>query len=310
MTTSAVGGQGHLGESDDGEYLLTGEAVALELPPASLGVRAIAGMIDMAVVFFMLPTVLFAVFMPLANVLDQTALTAVFVPTVLLVVVGFPTILETLTGRTVAKMILGLRTLRDDGGPISFRHAFTRHMVGLVEVYLLMGAPALVSGLLNTRAKRLGDFAAGTYVVRDRMTFPWPTPAAVPLPLAAWASTADIAPLPDQLSLSIRELLRRAPQIRPEPRHQLAQHLAAQALVYVSPGPPLGTPPEVFLEAVLVERGRRDWERLQRDEEIRRRLTGRGLPVMSDGPAVQSPMTSPEQFGSSSVTPPVERLRG
>ena len=45
-------------------------------------------------------------------------------------------------------------------------------------------------------------------------------------------------------------------------------------MAHVAPGPPLGTPPEVFLEALLVERGRRDWARLQRDDALRRRLTG------------------------------------
>ncbi|GAB76791.1 hypothetical protein AUCHE_03_00080 [Austwickia chelonae NBRC 105200] len=305
-----MGGQGRPGQADDGEYLLTGEAVALDLPPASLGVRALAGVIDMVITFFVMPIALGTVFTIFGEKVDKAALMAMVVPTVFLVVVGIPTLTETLTGRTLAKMMLGLRTLRDDGGPISFRHAFTRHMVGLIELYTLLGSPALVSGLLNGRAKRLGDFAAGTYVVRDRMTFPWPTPASVPLPLAAWASTADIAPLPDQLSLSIRELLRRAPQIRPEPRHQLAQHLAAQALRYVSPGPPLGTPPEIFLEAVLVERGRRDWERLQRDEEIRRRLTGRGLPVLSEERLVSPMVPPPGQGVSAGFIPPAGMPRG
>lgn len=247
----------------------------LDLPAAALGMRALSGLLDVALVGVAGWTAISLLVVFLASGLDQAAIAGVSVVLMVVLLVAFPTLLESLTGRTLGKMMLGLRTLRDDGGPITFRHALTRHLVGLIEVYALAASPALVCGLLNARSKRLGDVAAGTYVVRDRVRPPWPKQGVVPPPLVAWARGADLAPLPDQLALSIRELLARAPQIRPEPRAQLAHTLARQALQYVSPGPPLGTPPEAFLVALLVERGRRDWERLQRDEALRRRLTGR-----------------------------------
>ncbi len=267
-------GEGNLGGALSDDDLVTGEAVALDLPPASLGVRALSGVVDAFLTFSIISTVVSVLTLPFAQMLDDAAAAGVAVITTVVAFVAFPTALEAMTGRTLAKMMFGLRTLRDDGGPIAFRHALTRHLVGLVEVYGMLGAPALVTGLLNGRSKRLGDIAAGTYVVRDRMKAPWPKRGMIPPPLVPWARSADIAPLPDQLALSIRELLARAPQIRPEPRAQLAHGLAREALQYVAPGPPLGTPPEVFLEALLVERGQRDWARLQREEHLRRRLTG------------------------------------
>lgn len=273
-TTGAGYAEGHIGGLLAADELVTGEAVALDMPAAALGMRAMSGLLDVTLTAMIGGTVLSMVLGPFIESLDPAATAGVGVVVTVLLLVGVPTALETFTGRTLAKMMLGLRTLRDDGGPVAFRHALTRHLVGLVEVYLLVGAPALVSGLLNRKSKRLGDLAAGTYVVRDRLRQPWPKTGVVPPPLMAWASTADLAPLPDQLALSIRELLARAREIRPQPRHQLANTLARQAMAYVSPGPPLGTPPEVFLEALLVERGRRDWVRLQRDEALRRRLTG------------------------------------
>lgn len=257
-----------------GDDLVTGEAVVLDLPAAALGMRAMSGLLDLVLTAGVGGTIVSILVAPIAARLDQAAAAGVAILATVLLLVGVPTALESLTGRTPAKMMLGLRTLRDDGGPIAFRHALTRHLVGLVEVYVLIGAPALVCGVLNRRSKRLGDVAAGTYVVRDRIRPPRPKSGTVPPQLAHWAASADIAPLPDQLALSIRELLARAGQIRPQPRLQLANTLARQAMGYVSPGPPLGTPPEVFLEALLVERGRRDWARLQRDEALRRRLTG------------------------------------
>ena len=58
-------------------------------------------------------------------------------------------------------MALGLRVVRDDGGPIRFRHALVRGLVGVVEIWLTVGAVALVVSLASSQGKRLGDFLAG-----------------------------------------------------------------------------------------------------------------------------------------------------
>ena len=61
-----------------------------------------------------------------------------------LVLVVVPTAVETLThGRSLGKLALGLRTVRDDAGPISFRHSLIRALVGVVEIWMLSGVPAL-----------------------------------------------------------------------------------------------------------------------------------------------------------------------
>lgn len=293
---------GDLAEND----LITGEAVALSLPPASLGMRALSGALDIFLNATVISTVALIALNPLLKVVDVATAAVISVVLTVSLLVALPTAMEAITGRTLAKMMLGLRTLRDDGGPIGFRHAFTRQLITLIEVYPLMGSPALICGLFNNRSKRLGDLAAGTYVVKDRMNVPWPKQGAIPPQLEHWARTSDIAPLPDQLSLSIRELLSRAPHIRPEPRLQLAQSLAGQAVTYVSPGPPVGTPPEVFLETLLVERGRRDYARLQREEALRRRLTGQHHAApgpMSAMPAGPMPSGAPPHAYPATVPP-------
>ncbi|MBW3084670.1 hypothetical protein KEM60_00859 [Austwickia sp. TVS 96-490-7B] len=264
------------GAAQPSENLVTGEAVALDLPSASLGIRALSGVMDLFFTWSIVIVPANAASLFVAGIVDPAVAATVSVVVIVAGMITFPVVCETFSGgRSLAKLVLGLRTIRDDGGPISFRHALTRQLVGVMEIYMFTGAPALVTGLLNTRSKRLGDLAAGTYVVQDRYTPPHPKQGSIAPPLVAWAQHADIAPLPDQLALSIRELLSRAPQIRPVPRQQLAMSLAAQAVAHVSPGPPPGTPPEMFLEAVLVERGRRDWVRLQQQQEFRRRITAR-----------------------------------
>jgi uncharacterized RDD family membrane protein YckC len=192
-------------------------------------------------------------------------------------VVG-PAVLETLTmGRTVGKLVMGTRTVRDDAGPISFHHAFVRHLVGVVEIWVLSGVPALVSALVSSRGKRLGDYAAGTYVVRERFKLQLPWPVQMPPHLAAWARTADVAPLPDSLAVAVRQLLGRTGTLSPQARDLLVTQLVEQVSRHVSPPPPPGTHPIDFLAAVAAERRARDEHRLWREADLRWRLTRRQL---------------------------------
>ena len=198
------------------------------------------------------------------------------VATTVLIAVVFvvlPTTLETLTrGRSVGKVATGLRTVRDDAGPIGFRQALTRALVGFVEIWVLLGVPALISGLVSSKGKRLGDYAAGTYVVRERVHMSLPPPPMMPPHLASWAAGADIARLPDALAMSVRQFLMRAPLLSPDSRAALGTQLHGEVVTYLAPQPPPGTHPELVLAAVIADRRRRDWIRLQRDAALRRRL--------------------------------------
>jgi len=252
--------------------LVTGEAVALELPAAGIALRTLSGFLDVSVAVLAL-----IVGLLLAPLLTQGADEAIAaVATTVLMVLVFvvlPTTLETLTrGRSVGKFATGLRTVRDDAGPIGFRHALTRALVGLVEIWLLLGVPALVSGLVSSKGKRLGDYAAGTYVVRERVHITLPPPPMMPPHLAAWAAGADIARLPDGLAMAVRQFLMRAPLLSPPSRATFGLQLHDEVVAYLAPQPPAGTHPELVLAAVIADRRRRDWIRLQRDAALRSRL--------------------------------------
>jgi uncharacterized RDD family membrane protein YckC len=259
----------------DMDQLVTGEAVALELPPASVGVRLVSGLIDVVIQIGVLIAGSF-----LAVLLSpDEALGAVsgIVLVAFTLVVG-PAMLETLTmGRTVGKLVMGTRTVRDDAGPISFHHAFVRHLVGIVEIWALSGVPALVSSLVSSKGKRLGDYAAGTYVVRSRFRLRLPWPVLMPPYLAGWARTADISPLPDSLAVAVRQLLGRTGTLSPQARDLLVAQIAEQVSRHVSPPPPPGTHPIDFLAAVAAERRARDEYRLWREADLRWRLTRRQI---------------------------------
>lgn len=252
--------------------LVTGEAVALELPAAGIGMHALSGMIDVAIAIAALIAGVIIVPIVLGDADAALASVAVTLLSVL-VFIALPTTLETLTrGRSVGKLAAGLRTVRDDAGPIGFRHALTRALVGFVEIWLLLCVPALISGLLSNKGKRLGDHAAGTYVVRERFHLTLPAPPMMPPVLAAWAAGADIARLPDGLAMAVRQFLMRAPLLSPQSRATLGVQLHHEVLAYLAPQPPAGTHPELILAAVIADRRRRDTIRLQRDADLRRRL--------------------------------------
>lgn len=258
------------GNADEG--LLTGEGVLLEIPAASLPHRLGSGLLDLLVAAIGLIVSMIV----LANVTGGLSDIVIASLTLLVTVawtVGVPTALETFTrGRTLGKLITGLRTVRQDGGPISFRHALTRHLVGFLEIYALFGGPAAVSGFVTERSRRLGDLTAGTDVVRIRSRLPALGAPPMPQELARWATSADLGPLPDGLALQIRRLLLGAAQMTPAARDATGRDLLQQALARVSPPPPPGHPTSVVLAAILAERRRRDALRLDRDELTRRRV--------------------------------------
>jgi uncharacterized RDD family membrane protein YckC len=255
--------------------LVTGEAVALDLPPAGLAARMVSGLIDVALTVALLLLVAL-LFLVMASQADGALLWVASIGTLITVFLVVPTTVETMTrGKSLGKLAMGLRTVRDDAGPISFHHAFVRSLVGLVEIYVFSGAPAFFSALLSARGKRLGDYAAGTYVVRERVTLRLAPPAPMPPSLARWAAGADIASMPTGLAVAVRQFLGRAEQISPESRQALGLRLAEEARPYVAPPPPQGTAPEAFLAAVVAARRDRDSARLARQAELRHRLTAR-----------------------------------
>lgn len=259
--------------SDD---LVTGEAVALELPAASVALRVASGLIDWLVQVLLLVVLTLVALASVATADDALVAVATLVVSVA-VLVALPTAVETVTGgRSLGKLALGLRTVRDDAGPIAFRHAFIRALVGVVEIWLLSGVPALLCALVNSKGKRLGDMVAGTYVVRVRFPAATSRPVTMPPQLASWAAAADVAPMPDGLALAVRQFLDRAEGLHAGSRAALASQLLQQVLVGVAPAPPPGHHPETVLAAVLAERRRRDEWRLNRDQQLRDRLRAHG----------------------------------
>ncbi|MFE5911773.1 RDD family protein [Streptomyces wedmorensis] len=272
---------------------MTGDAVVLGLQPARLPSRALAVLIDLVAVW----TVYLLITMGLAVAtasLDEAAVMAVSIASFLLVLVGAPIAVETLThGRSLGKLACGLRVVRDDGGPIRFRHALVRGAMGVVEILMTFGVVACVASLVSERGRRLGDVFAGALVVRERI--PAARVLAVPPPppwLVGRFAGLDLSAVPEVLWLEVRQYLTRARELDPVVGRRLAERLADELVARTGTPPPPGVPADAFLAGVVAERQARD---------ARRAFAS--APGVSG--AVPSAVTGPPVFASPPVVPPV-----
>ncbi|KOU90702.1 membrane protein [Streptomyces sp. XY593] len=239
--------------------LVTGDAVVLGLRPARLPSRALAILLDLAV--YVTVYVLLTVGLTLATAsLDPAAQAAVGVAGFLLLLVGIPIAVETLShGRSLGKLACGLRVVRDDGGPIRFRHALVRGALGVVELLLTFGTVAAIASLVSARGRRLGDVFAGTLVVRERVPGARVMPVPPPPPwLAGRFTQLDLSAVPDGLWLAIRQYLTRMNQLDPQVGAAMAARLADDLVARTGAPPPAGVPAAAFLMAVVHERQSRD----------------------------------------------------
>lgn len=257
--------------------LVTGDAVVLGLRPARLPSRALAVLLDLVVYGIGFVVVIVGLVAATAS-LDEAAQAAVAVASLLLVVVGVPIAVETLShGRSLGKLACGLRVVREDGGPIRFRHALVRGAMGVVELLLTFGAVACIASLMSERGRRLGDVFAGTLVVRERVPGARVMPVPPPPPwLAGQFAALDLSAVPDGLWLAIRQYLTRMNQLDPHTGAAMAVRLADDVVARTGTPPPPGVPAAAFLMAVVHERQSRDAAR-----------------AFAAGPAVSAPVPAP-----------------
>lgn len=246
-------------------FLVTGDAVALDLRPAGFANRAVALFIDFLVQLVALVAVSLTVALLTDGNLDGALPTAVELTLVVLIVVGYPVAFETLSrGRSLGKLALGLRVVGVDGSPVRFRQSLARALSGIVEFWLTSGLVALASSLLNRQGRRVGDFLAGTVVVQERTGH---RPAAVvemPPPMTGWARVAELSRLPADVAATVHQYLTRYTAFDARTRYEMGLWLADTVSRYVAPPPPPQASPPEFLAAVLAERRRREEERLAR----------------------------------------------
>lgn len=254
---------------DDADDIVIGEGVALQVPAGGFLLRAGGAMIDVLVNFIGLLLSLWGVLVLVdawqratGAYLEGAWWPVIIVSLIATWLVLVPLVVETLSnGRSLGKLVFGLRIVRLDGGAITLRHTLVRALVGAAELYLTSGGIAALAGMLTRRSQRVGDLLAGTYAQLERLPKAQPLHLELPPQLRAWADVVDATLLPDRLARRIRDYFRQAPRLDPAARRRLAGRLARQTKPYVHPIPDVDA--ETFLAGVAIVRRDREWRGMQ-----------------------------------------------
>ncbi|HEY3136990.1 MAG TPA: RDD family protein [Blastocatellia bacterium] len=161
---------------DDELVIETPERVELHYVLANVGNRFLAAAID-----HLIQVVAIVVIIVAAGALSEWQLfnsmntwtAALLVLAVFAIYWGYFVAFETIwSGQTPGKRIMRLRVVREDGRPVRFFEVFVRNLLRLVIDFQPFPSYAIgvVSIIFSARSKRVGDFVAGTVVVKERAT--------------------------------------------------------------------------------------------------------------------------------------------
>lgn len=155
----------------------TPEQVRLKLRLAGIGSRAVAQVIDLSIlaVVYALFTV-GEVMWQWLNVFSRATSYLVGAAVVIsfLIFWGYFIALETaLSGQTVGKRAMKIRVVGRDGRPLSFYAAAIRNLLRLVDFLPIGYLVGMIATVIDGQERRLGDLAAGTVVIQDRMQSLW-----------------------------------------------------------------------------------------------------------------------------------------
>jgi uncharacterized RDD family membrane protein YckC len=240
----------------DAYEIRTPENVVFEFELAGLASRALAWLIDVVVMF--------AALLAASCVVSALQVVAGGFAVALLSIAAFlvqwwySALAEWWTGgRTLGKMVVGLRTLDERGLRITFLQAVVRNLVRIVDLLPALYFVGGVSALLDPSGRRLGDLAAGTIVVRERRA---PPPAQVVPPAQRYNTFISdpivvhaarrIAPLEREAMIGLSLRRERLPlAVRHELFTRLAKHLEARLGV---PRPPFFSEEKYVLNLTAV----------------------------------------------------------
>ncbi|KTR02960.1 hypothetical protein NS184_14680 [Curtobacterium luteum] len=247
---------------DTVDELVVGEAVALDVQPAGIALRLAAALLDAVCTVALYVMLLVGLARVVPSGVDTGWVAALQIAVLVTVLVLVPAAVEATTrGKSVGRYATGTRVVRTDGGAIGFRHAFTRALVGLLELWGTLGSLALLVALFGSRPRRLGDLLAGTVVQHERARRTTDPVVLMPVELGEWARVADVSTLPQRLENRLGAFFRGAADMRPDHRAATAGTLAAAVSGYAHPVPPV--PAEVFLAGVVALRRDRDLRALR-----------------------------------------------
>lgn len=251
---------------DDRYAVETPEVVTIEYAVAGLGSRCLAATVD-TVLILVLQAALGAVLVAMAGAgggvdaaFTSLAL-AIWAVLAFALLWGYYLAFDLAwSGQSPGRRLFGLRVIREGGRPIDFGASAIRNLVRPMDFLPFGYGLGVLVIFADPRARRLGDLAAGTLVVREghALSLDEVARGAAPAPVPPRAPDAPAAPMlsnlhlarPDDYDLA-QEFLRRRADLSLERRARLAADLAAGLRSRL--GLTAGGDPERFVEHFVRE---------------------------------------------------------
>jgi uncharacterized RDD family membrane protein YckC len=232
--------------------IATPEGVEVELTLAGIGSRFMAGALDY--------TIQIVVIVAMALILQPAggAGAAIFTSASFAMIFFYDVLFEVLGGgRTPGKRVNGLRVVRSGGRPITFSRSALRNILRLIDILPGMYAVGMIVMFISPRNQRVGDLAAGSYVVRDRIGGParphrmTERPEVDTTPAQTW----DVTAISAEDVATVRAFLERRYDLNDESRRAIGRELAARLRPRVG-GVPTDVHDEQFLELLVAVKRR------------------------------------------------------
>jgi uncharacterized RDD family membrane protein YckC len=255
-------------QSSDQLSIDTPELVAIQMPLAGIGSRFIALLVDYLIWGTGVGLVMgiFAYFLPSLtafSLMSAQWATALYLFLIFLFNWGYFTLFEAFNnGRTPGKRIARIRVIQRSGRAIGLFESMARNFIRYIDQIPFFYAVGAIAIFVTRDHQRLGDLAAGTLVVRDRIeeaptsieskrTFPNLFAPTIPAPEPhAGFSLPDhgVAKLSASDLVVLESFFSRRLDMPLATRELLAQRIAAAIQAKSGLEPPPGASIETFLE--------------------------------------------------------------
>jgi uncharacterized RDD family membrane protein YckC len=261
----------------------TPELVDIQMPLAGIGSRFIAILVDSLIWFAgILVLVVLLILFPM-NIAAFSEISAEWAFAIILFIIfllnwGYFTLFEAFwNGRTPGKRVARIRVIQRSGRSIGLLESMARNLVRYVDQFPFFYAVGVIAIFCTRQHQRLGDLAAGTLVVRDRLeeTPMWGESGARTFTAQIFAPSAPAPEPHNAYSLPATEIARlsstdlevlegffaRRLDLSLPTRHAIAERIAAAIQAKSGLELPEGASVETFLEATA--RQLRDQARMQ-----------------------------------------------
>ncbi len=150
----------------DNFQIETAQNISISQNVAGVGERILAYLIDGLI---MLAYIIIAI-MLLGGLDASQGQEWLFVSVIMLPLLLYFLLWESLwNGQSPGKAALDLRVVKIDGSRPAFSNYLVRWLLRIVDITLTSGSVAVVTILMNGKGQRLGDLAAGTTVISERV---------------------------------------------------------------------------------------------------------------------------------------------